>query len=227
MDTKRIALLGATGAVGSEVLKSLLKMEEVVKITSFGRRKIDQIDAPLLDQYLVDIFNADTYADHLVNHDVAICTLGVGQPSKLPRDEFVKIDKEAVLLFAQKCKEQGVKHFQLLSSVAINPNANNYYLRTKGELVEALKDIQFNRLSIFKPSMILTPQNRYGFAQGLTLKIWPVLSPLFLGQLKKYRGVKVENLGAAMAFNIRKAGKGFESLTWSDFQKILPEQMKR
>jgi len=63
----------------------------------------------------------------------------------------------------------------LLSSVGISPKSKSFFLRTKGELVEALKALNFERLSIFMPSMILTPTNRYGFSQALTLAVWPKL----------------------------------------------------
>ena len=68
----------------------------------------------------------------------AICTLGVGQPSKMSKEEFLKIDKQAVLDFAVSCKNNGIKHFQLLASVSINANSSSFYLRSKGELVEWL-----------------------------------------------------------------------------------------
>jgi len=77
--------------------------------------------------------------------------------------------------------------------------SNSFYLRTKGELVEALKALNFDRLSIFQPSMILTPTNRYGIAQAITLKVWPFLKPLLMGSLRKYRGIPVNVLGQAMA----------------------------
>ncbi|WP_372755861.1 hypothetical protein [Labilibaculum sp.] len=60
--------------------------------------------------------------------------------------------------------------------------------------------------------MILTPTNRYGIAQAITLKVWPILKPLFIGGLRKYRGVPVNVLGQAMAKNIFNEGEGYEIL---------------
>jgi hypothetical protein len=39
--------------------------------------------------------------------------------------------------------------------------------------------------------------------------------------LKKYRGIRVEDLGIAMAQNLNHAGKAFEVLQWPDFQKFV------
>lgn len=56
----------------------------------------------------------------------------------MSKEDFVRIDKQAVLDFAVACMEAGVSHFQLLASVAISPQSKSFYLRTKGELVEEL-----------------------------------------------------------------------------------------
>jgi uncharacterized protein YbjT (DUF2867 family) len=218
MQPTSIIMLGATGAVGGEALKTLLKDPRAEKITLLGRRDIPAVSADRVVQHTVDIFAPESYADLVAGHQAAICTLGVGQPSKISKEEFEKIDKLAVIDFAKACKAAGVQHFELLSSVGISPKSSTYYLRMKGELVEALKELEFERLSIFKPSMILTPTNRYGFGQAVTLAIWPVLDKLFLGGARKYKGVKVEDLGGAMAQNLFREGVGNEELFWDEFQ---------
>ena len=68
--------------------------------------------------------------------------------------------------------------------------------------------------------MILTPTNRYGILQGITLAVWPKLNFLLKGSAMQYRGVKVEQLGKAMARNIYKNETGYETLTWEDFQQF-------
>ena len=109
----------------------------------------------------------------------------------------------------------------LISSVGIDSNSSSFYLRTKGELVDELKKLGFERLSIFQPSMILTPNNRYGFSQAILLKVWPKLKPFLFGKLRKYRGVPVGILGEAIAKNILTAGSGFEMLQWDDFYNVV------
>jgi len=65
--------------------------------------------------------------------------------------------------------------------------------------------------------------NRYGISQAITLKVWPLLSPLFRAGLRKYRGIPVKVLGEAIATNIFKEGKKYEVLQWDDFYSILRE----
>jgi hypothetical protein len=87
----------------------------------------------------------------------------------------------------------------------------------KGEIHDGLESLGFARLSLFQPSMILTPTNRYGVKQALTLAVWPQLKPLLCGPLRKYRGIPVGQLGAAMARNLVAPGSGVEHLHWDEF----------
>jgi uncharacterized protein YbjT (DUF2867 family) len=216
-----IVMLGASVAVGTEALNTLLQLKNSQQITLLGRTPIPNIHVDYVQQYKINISDSSTYKNYLQGHTTAICTLGVGEPSKVSKETFVKIDKTAVIDFAIACKTAGIKHFELLASVGINPKSSSFYLRTKGELVEALKALNFERLSIFQPSMILTPTNRYGITQAITLKVWPLLKPLLIGRLTKYRGISVNVLGQAMAKNIFIEGTGYEIVHWDKFYSII------
>jgi nucleoside-diphosphate-sugar epimerase len=215
-----IVMLGASGAVGTETLKTLIELNNIRSITLLGRKNIPNINSELIHQHTIEISNSNSYINYLTGNNTAICTLGVGEPSKISKEDFVKIDKIAVLDFAKACKLAGIEHFELLSSVDINPKSVSFFLRTKGELVEELKDLNFKRLSVFEPSMILTPTNRYGISQAIVLKVWPYLNPILIFGLRKYRGIRVSILGKAIAKNILNEKTGYEVLQWDDFNLI-------
>lgn len=184
-------------------------MGSIIKLTLFGRRELEidslragKADALHIVQHKVDVLDPESYKHLTYNHTVAICTLGVGQPSKISKDEFIRIDKTAVLEFATACKSAGVQHFQLLGSLGASSQSRSFYLRVKGELQDDLRALNFERLSLFQPSMILTPTNRYGLSQAITLFVWPLLAPLLIGPLRKMRGISVDQLGCAIANNI-------------------------
>lgn len=218
---RSVVMIGATGAVGGHVVRDLAKMPAVQRITLLGRRAVSDIASEKLEQHIVDALDPSTYAQFLDGHTTAICTLGVGQPSKVTKEQFLAVDRDAVLDFAGACKKAGISHFQLLSSVGADPASSQYYLRGKGELEQGIKDLQFDRLSLFHPSMILTPKNRYGPLQGLTLLVWPWLNPLLSGPLRKFRGIKVDRLGRAIAQNTDRDRSGTETLEWDDFNTII------
>ena len=219
---KSIVILGASGAVGGEVLKTLLLRSDVAKITLLVRKRLNTARDTRIAQHVVDVFNSASYKHLLNGQHTAICTLGMGQMRKASPEDFVRVDKTCVVDFATACKQAGVGHFELLSAVSSNAKSANFYLRVKGELQNALVDLQFDRLSLFQPSMILTPTNRYGASQALVLAVWPKLSPLLWGPLSSYRGIAMEQLGAAMANQVFTPGQGTAYLRWADFVRLTP-----
>ncbi|MFT5170393.1 MAG: hypothetical protein ACI9BD_000160 [Candidatus Marinamargulisbacteria bacterium] len=215
-----VVMLGATGAVGGHAENTLSKLPDMKKLTLLGRRKVDTLSGSAITQNIIDISEPTSYQDLLKGHQTAICALGIGQPSKFTKAEFIKIDKDAVLDFAKACKAAGIQHFELLSAIGATSKSASFYLRIKGELEDGLKALNFNRLSLFHPSMILTPTNRYGLSQQIVLKTWPILTPFFMGPLRKIRGIKVDILGAAIAKNITTDRQGVETLYWDEFRDL-------
>jgi uncharacterized protein YbjT (DUF2867 family) len=215
-----VIMIGATGAVGGHAARTMAGMPGIGRLTVLGRRPADGLSGETIAQHVVDVMTPAAYAALLPGHQAAVCTLGVGQPSKVSKEEYVRVDKTTVLAFAGACKAAGVLHFELLCSIGADSRSKSFYLRIKGELEDGLKAFGFQRLSLFEPSMILTPGNRYGFSQGLLLSVMPLLTPLLAGGLRKYRGVPVDVLGRAMARNLITQGSGVEILRWDDFQQL-------
>lgn len=215
----KIIMLGATGAVGNHTALKLSKTTAVKQLTLLGRRPAENVMGESVVQHNIDIFSPESYQHFLNGHNTAICTLGVGQPSKISKEEFVKVDKKAVLDFAIACKNSGITHFQLLSSVGVSATSTSFYLRTKGELEDELKKLKFEQLSFFHPSMIITLKNRYGLSQAIVLAVMPLLDPLLIGALNKFRSITAEKLGTAIAMNLFKNSqeKAVETLQWNDF----------
>ena len=169
-------------------------------------------------QHIVDVFDPKTYRHFISDHKLAFNTFGVGQPSQVSRDQYVKTDLDCAQNFAIECKEKGVQHFSSLGAVGANINSKLFYLRVKTQLEDRLKDLKFDRLILFRPSIIVTPKNRYGFSQALTLQFYPWLDPLLRGSFNQYRSIKVETLGQAMALNaFKKSTEPVEILTWKKF----------
>lgn len=87
-------------------------MPSVKQLTLLGRRSAENVVGKSIFQHEIDIFSVKSYESFLSGHGTAICTMGVGQPSKMSQEEFIKIDKKAVLDFASACEKAGVTHFE-------------------------------------------------------------------------------------------------------------------
>ena len=223
-------VIGATGAVGSALVAELIKQPSVKKITLLGRRPatLPAGDTSKVVQHQVDMFDVKSYRQHLAGHTVAFSTLGVGEPSKMSPEEFAKIDYECVRDFGHAFAEAGGRRFYALTAVGANPGSRVHYLRVKGFLERDLSGMGFERVGFFEPSMIMTPENRYGFTQAIALKIFPTIDHVLVGGLSKYRSVKVGDLGRCIALAAVRApvGRGaeptvVERFQWTDYQKLL------
>jgi uncharacterized protein YbjT (DUF2867 family) len=210
----RVVMMGASGAVGAQVVAALQATPRCETLTLLNRRPLDRVTGGTVHPYVINVEDPSTYQAYLAGHHAAVCTLGVGQPSAVSAAEFVRVDRDAVAAFAVACKQAGIAHFSLLSSVGADASSRSFYLRTKGELINTIVALGFARVSIFHPSMILTPTNRYGVTQGLMLAVWPSLGVVLQGPLRKYRGISDATLGTAIAENLFTAGGGVERLHW-------------
>ncbi|WP_281615332.1 NAD(P)H-binding protein [Flammeovirga sp. SubArs3] len=220
-NNNNIVFIGATGAVGGHALTRLLEVDHKGNILTLGRRNVEMKATPtFLEQKTIDIHDPTSYSEYIHGQKIAICTLGVGEPTKMSKADFIAIDKTAVLNFAKECKKNGVKHFHILSSIGVDSKSMNYYMRTKGELNEELIKLGFDRLCIYQPSMIMTPTNRYGFTQAVALAVWPKLDFILQNKARKYRGIKVDMLGKAIANNALLDKQGVEYLQYDDFLKL-------
>ncbi|PCC68377.1 hypothetical protein SAMN02745121_05057 [Nannocystis exedens] len=55
------------------------------------------------------------------------------------------------------------------------------------------------RTGLFRPSMLLTPQDRHGVEQAILLEVRPRLGWLLAGRQRRFRGITRADLGGAMA----------------------------
>ena len=222
---KKIIVLGGTGFIGTHLCEKLVR--EGWKVTVPTRRAINAkavMHLPGLTVQQLDVHDEAALTQAAAGHDALVNLVAILHGTQAAFEHaHVALPQKIV----HACLAAGVGqvvHVSALGADSLQPTlAPSMYLRSKGELQDALKALEFEQLSIFQPSMILTPTNRYGWLQGLTLAVWPRLNPLLQGAWQAYRGVKVSTLGAAIARNVRGKGKGVELLSWPDFQ-VLADQ---
>eukprot|EP01102_Stenamoeba_stenopodia_P005807 TRINITY_DN16530_c0_g1_i1.p1 TRINITY_DN16530_c0_g1~~TRINITY_DN16530_c0_g1_i1.p1 ORF type:complete len:251 (-),score=44.64 TRINITY_DN16530_c0_g1_i1:102-854(-) len=235
-------IYGASGAVGRSVLRELLASPKCTKVVSLGRRELPkdsftEREKESLDAKLVQhVINPDSIEDDINTRslvdgcDVAICTVGVGQPSAVTTEELHKVDVGYAVAFAKGCKRAGVKHYSLLSAVSADDTSSITYSRVKGLAEKGVREVGFQRTSFLRPSLIVTPEVRYGFKDAFNQAVFPKISWMFPSA---YHEIKVEDLGRCFVLNTerppptetdpKQGGDGgvVEVLFWSDFEKLL------
>jgi uncharacterized protein YbjT (DUF2867 family) len=212
----RAIVIGATGAVGSALVRELLGSPSCERVAVVVRRPIDRSEDKLR-QIVVDM---DELAHLQVEGEVAFCTMGIGQPRKVSYAEHWKVDVGYATTFARRCREAGVRHFSLLTSVGVDSRSRARYLRVKGAVEEQIRALAFPRTSFFRPSLLVTDEIRYGLQDRITQAVWPRLSWLMP---KRYHEIHVDDLGRAMRINAEQdAPEGMvEVLDYGSFERLL------
>ncbi len=193
----RIALLaGGTGLVGGACLRALLQHPEYEKVYLLTRRNVPGLTHPKLSQCVVD-FNAPEGLKLPASTDV-FCALGTTIRKAGSQQAFRHVDFEIPLAIARLSLQTGARNFALCSSVGADPASRNFYLRTKGELEQALRALPFQGLRIFRPSILVgdRPESRPG--EFLGAAVGRILRFIMLGPLRRYRPVAAEEVGRAM-----------------------------
>jgi uncharacterized protein YbjT (DUF2867 family) len=194
---KRTALVfGASGLVGGELLNLLLANANYDAIISFGRKELD-IKHPKLEQIVIDFNKLNSYKE-LMNANDLFCCLGTTIKKAKSKEAFRKIDFEYVSQIGNIAAENKVKNFSVVSSIGTDKNSGNFYLKTKGEMEDALKKLNFEQLLIFRPSVLLGKRNEQRVGEQIGKVAVQILSPLLIGKLKKYRGVKASVVAQKM-----------------------------
>lgn len=196
MKTMRSALVvGATGLVGSSLVKLLCESEEYAAVNVLSRRPLDFTHPKLV----VKLCEFDRIADKDMEfaHEV-FCCLGTTMKKAGSKQQFEKVDFEYPLTIAAIAKNRGVGHFIVISAMGANEKALAYYSQVKGKLEAELIKMDFPRLSIVRPSLITGDRQEFRLGETIGDKVLNVLNPILVGPLKKMHSIPATQIALAM-----------------------------
>jgi uncharacterized protein YbjT (DUF2867 family) len=194
--TGRTALLaGGSGLVGGLTIPHLIAPGAFDRVIALGRRPLPA--RPGLDQQTVDFARLD--ARPPVPAAAAVCALGTTIRKAGSQAAFRSVDVDAVLAFARWARAGGAATFVLVSSVGADPRSPNFYLRCKGEAEECVAGFGFARFVALRPSLLLGSREDARPGEALGRVITPLLNPLLLGALRRYRGIPADAVASAVA----------------------------
>ncbi len=194
-------VLGATGAIGSDLLEQLLQDDNFDRVDIFVRREVKSSSAKLV-VHVVDFGHPEQWATQL-SGDVLFSTLGTTIRAAGSREAQWKVDYTYQFEAAQAARKRGVPAFVLVSSVGASPRSGIFYARMKGELEEAVKALGFPGCFILQPpSLIRKGSDRFGEKAGVV-----ILKALnAIGIMRAWKPMPTEEVAAAM-IRLAKSGK--------------------
>lgn len=195
-DQRSALIVGATGAVGSQVLERLLAHPGYAQVTALVRRPLAQPHAKL--RVRVANFDAlETCAD-LLSVDDVYCCLGTTLKRAGSKAEFERIDHDYMVHLATLAARAGARQLLLVSAIGADPDSAFFYNRVKGRTERDVRALPFDAIHIFQPSLLLGPRIERRPGEAMAGAVMPLINPLMAGPLAKYRAVAVTEVAQRM-----------------------------
>lgn len=191
---KTAIVIGATGLVGSELVKQLQASPHYRSILLLNRRPSGFVH-PKLSERIID-FDAPDLVGVLA--DDFYCALGTTRRKAGSKAAQHKVDYEYPVAIATGLRDRGVKCVVLVSSVGADANAASFYLQTKGQLERSLIGLGFERTVIVRPSVLVGKRTEFRRSEETAALLLRWLSPFLVGALRKYRGVEAGKVAGCM-----------------------------
>jgi uncharacterized protein YbjT (DUF2867 family) len=202
---KTALVLGATGLVGKTLVEQLCSDPRYQTVTCLVRKPLSTNfftvtadNATKVQPIVVDFENLQDYQGYFGCEHIYVC-LGTTIKQAGSKSAFRKVDFEYVHVAAQLARAQRAVSFVWISSVGANARSNNFYLRVKGEVENAIIGMQgLDNASAIRPSLLLGERQEMRPAEKLASVFSPFLSPFLIGGLSKYKPVYAADVAAQM-----------------------------
>jgi len=195
---QRMVLIGATGLVGMSLIGEARDFPHV-RLTALARREVPLPAGARMEMILADPANWPGAIGDM-RPDVLACALGTTW-KKAGQDEqaFRAVDYGLVLQCAKAASHAGSRQMIVVTSIAADPHAKGLYLRTKGELEEALKKLDFQRIDFLQPSLLRGQRSEDPRTlERIAIAASPVTDLFMQGRYRRYRSIAARDLARAM-----------------------------
>lgn len=193
----RTALIaGATGLVGSALLQQLLDRPEYARVTVIGRR------APALQHAKLGFVASSLESFQALSTEFAaddvFCCLGTTTATAGGKTGLERVDYHMVVGLARAAQAQGARQFLVVSAAGASLKSPAFYSRVKARMEQAVAAAGYATVHILRPSLLLGARSESRPFEALAQRLAPLLAPLCVGPLAKYRPITGGDVAAAM-----------------------------
>ena len=202
---KTALVFGSSGLIGGHLLSQLIENDDYNKIKIFVRSE-PEINDPKVEIIKTDFNNLENHKEDIKGDDCFFC-IGTTKQNSPDKNEYRRVELDVPKEIAQIAKSNSVNSFVFVSSGYADPKSSGDYLKFKGEVEEELKRLNFSKLGIMRPSFLLGDRKEKRVGEKIGIFVFKLLSPLFLGPLKKMKPIHSVTVAKAM---IRTANENLE-----------------
>jgi len=203
----RTALVaGASGLVGSHLLRLLLENPAYVRVTVLARRELP-LAHKKLEQRVLTFDRLAQIADFPRVHDV-FCCLGTTMKQAGSPEAFRAVDYTYVVELARVAVRHRASQYLVVTALGADPRSRIFYSRVKGETEEALRRLQFEAIQIFRPSWLVGARTKSRPTERVAGILGRLVAWAFAGPLARYRPIKAEAVARALVRVALEAPRG-------------------
>ena len=208
-----VAVFGATGLIGSILVKYLKQFSKFKKINLVLRSPIDLKDENV-KIHEINLFKKSEILNSLNTSKVVFIAIGTTMSKvKGDKEKYRRIDFGITKDIADACKEFGIDKLILVSSSGANLKSKSFYLNLKGSIEKYVTDLNLKSVSILRPSLLLGKRNEKRFGEKFAQIIMPKIS-FFMPS--KYKAIKAEKVARAMLQLSNTDSKGVKIFHYKD-----------
>ncbi len=194
--SKTACIFGSTGLIGTYLKEQFLNDERYSKVIVFVRSELMLTHSKLVE-IVGNYEQLDTYSEQL-RADEYFCCLGTTMKKAKTKEAFEYVDYLLPLKIANLAKKNNVKKYCVVSSIGASSKSNNFYLRTKGRMEEAILSVGLEYSHFFRPSLLLGERNEKRFGESMAKVFSKLFGFFMMGGLKKYRAIHGKTVAKAM-----------------------------
>ena len=177
-----VLITGATGMIGSLVLKHCLESDRVAKVISLVRRSSGVQHNKLVEIVVSDFLTLDENSPCFESVDVVYYCLGV-YTGAVDREQFRKITVDYPETLAKiLVKKSPNARFCLLSGAGADRTEKSRFMfsKDKGTVENLLAEMGFRSFHSFRPGYIypVTPRKEPNFTYKLSRALYPLIKLL-------------------------------------------------
>jgi len=194
---KSALVFGSTGLVGGELVRELLEQPGFERITAIARRNLP-VSHPKLEVLILDDYShLEKYKDKFKT-DTYFCCIGTTIKIAGTKERFRQVDLDIPVKTAELAEKLSVPNLVVISSIGASVRSSNFYLRTKGEMEKSVRNKFSGNLKIVRPSLLMGNRTEFRFAEKASAFFMKAVGWLFVGPMRKYRGIYARDVARAM-----------------------------
>ncbi len=214
---KTALIAGASGLVGSELLKKLLDNNNYSMIYSVVR-KPSGLNHSKLNELVVDFSNLSEELNKIDHVDDVFCCLGTTIKVAGSKEAFKTVDYFYPLILAKWAEHKKSSRFLMITAMGADSKSSIFYNRVKGEAENDISKLALPSVTFFRPSLLIGNRKESRAGEKLAIVFFKAISFLFIGPLKNYKGIHVSKVAEAMMQAAQNAKTGKEVILSGSMQ---------